>query len=107
ITSGGLSESYGLAIDAQDNVWITNEGSPSTVNGSLGSVSVFNSSGQPVSGATGYAAGGLNYPVAVAIDTNADAWIVDFGNSHVTLLSSAGAPLSGAAGYTTDSFAFP
>jgi streptogramin lyase len=107
ITSGGLSESYGLAVDAQDNVWITNEASPSTVNGSLGSVSVFSSSGQPVSGATGYAAGGLNYPVAVAIDTNADAWVVDFGNSHVTLLSSTGAPLSGAAGYTTDSFAFP
>jgi streptogramin lyase len=107
IISGGLSESYGLAVDAQDNVWITNEESPSTVNGSLGSVSVFNSSGQPVSGATGYAAGGLNYPVAVAIDTNADVWIVDFGNSHVTLLSSTGAPLSGAAGYTTDSFAFP
>jgi streptogramin lyase len=107
ITSGGLSESYGLAVDAQDNVWITNEGSPSTVNGSLGSVSVFNSSGQPVSGATGYAAGGLNYPVAVAIDTNGDAWIVDFGNSHVTLLSSSGAALSGTAGYTTDSFAFP
>jgi hypothetical protein len=107
VTSGGLSESYGLAIDAQDNVWITNEASPSTVNGGLGGVTVFNSSGQPISGTTGYVAGGLNYPIAVAIDTNTDAWIVDFGNSHVSLLSSTGAPLSGATGYTTDSFAFP
>lgn len=107
ITSGGLSESYGLAIDAQNNVWITNEASASTVNGGLGSVSVFNSSGQPVSGATGYIAGGLNRPVAVAIDTNADAWVVDFGNAHVSLLSSTGAPISGATGYTTNSFAFP
>src|SRR6202789_2682900 len=107
ITSGGLSESYGLAIDAQNNVWITNEASPSTVNGALGSVSVFNSSGQPISGTTGYVTGGLNYPIAIAIDTNTDAWVVDFGNSHVTLLSSSGAPLSGATGYTTDSFAFP
>jgi hypothetical protein len=107
ITGNGLSECYGLAIDAQNNVWVTNEESPSTVNSGLGSVSVFNSSGQPVSGTTGYIAGGLDYPVAVAIDTNADAWVVDFGNSHVSLLSSAGAPLSGATGYTTDSFAFP
>jgi hypothetical protein len=107
ITSDGLSECYGLAIDAQNNVWVTNEQSPSTVNGGLGSVSVFNSSGQPVSGTIGYTAGGLDYPVAVAIDTNTDAWVVDFGNSHVSLLSSAGAALSGASGYTTDSFAFP
>jgi hypothetical protein len=107
ITGDGLSECYGLAIDAQNNVWVTNEGSPSTVNSGLGSVSVFNSSGQPVSGTTGYVAGGLDYPVAIAIDTNANAWVVDFGNSHVSLLSSAGAPLSGASGYTTDSFAFP
>jgi streptogramin lyase len=107
ISSGGLLESYGLAIDAQNNVWITNEESPSSINGGLGSVSVFNSSGQPISGTTGYVAGSLNYPTAVAIDTNTDAWIVDFGNSHVTLLSSSGAPLSGATGYTTDSFAFP
>jgi len=107
ITGDGLSECYGLAVDAQNNVWVTNEESPSTVNGGLGSVSVFNSSGQPISGTTGYVAGGLDYPVAVAIDTNADAWVVDFGNSHVSLLSSAGAPLSGATGYTTDSFAFP
>jgi hypothetical protein len=107
ITTAALSESYGLAIDAQNNIWVTNEASPSTVNGGLGSVSVFNSSGQSISGATGYTAGGLNYPVAVAIDTNTNAWIVDFGNSHVTLLSSSGTPLSGAAGYTTDSFAFP
>jgi hypothetical protein len=107
ITSGGLSESYGLSVDALDNVWITNEASPTTVNSGLGSVSVFNSSGQPISGTAGYAAGGLDYPVAVAIDPNTDAWVVDFGSSHVTLLSSAGAPLSGAAGYYTDSFAFP
>jgi hypothetical protein len=103
----GLSESYGLAIDAQNNVWVTNEASPSTVNNGLGSVSVFNSSGQPISGSTGYTAGGLHYPVAVAIDTNTNAWIVDFGDAHVTLLSSSGAPLSGTTGYTTDSLAFP
>jgi hypothetical protein len=57
ITSGGLLQSYGLAIDGQSNVWVTNQGSPSSVNKSLGSVTVLNSAGQPVSGATGYSAG--------------------------------------------------
>jgi streptogramin lyase len=107
ISGDGLSECYGLAIDAQNNVWVTNQQSPTTLNSGLGSASVFNSSGQPVSGVTGYTAGGLNYPAAIAIDTNADAWVVDFGNSHLTLLSNSGAPLSGTAGYTSDSFAFP
>lgn len=107
ITLGGFSQSYGLAIDALDDVWITNEQSPSAVNTGVGSIAVLNSSGQRVSGTTGYAAGGLNYPAAVAIDTNTDAWIVDYGTSHVTLLSKTGAPLSGAEGYVTDSFVFP
>ncbi len=32
ITGYGLEESYGLAVDASDNVWITNEASPGAVN---------------------------------------------------------------------------
>jgi streptogramin lyase len=111
ITGYGLQSSYGLAIDAQDNIWVPNEDSPKAVNNKLGSVTVLNSSGQPVSGQTGFSQGGLNYPIAVAIDTNATAWVVDFGNSHVTLLSSSGNPLSGTSGYAGplggDSLAFP
>jgi hypothetical protein len=108
ITSGGLFHSYGLAIDAQNDVWVTNEDStPSGVNNTLGSVTVFNSAGQPLSGPTGYIAGGIYYPVAVAIDTNATAWIVDFGNEHFTLLSNTGQPLSGTQGYTSSQISFP
>lgn len=107
ITSGGLQHSYGLAIDAQNNVWIPNEDTASSVNNSIGSVTVLNSAGQPVSGASGYSTGGLNYPIAVAIDTNATTWVVNYGNSSLTLLSSTGQPLSGATGYASPLFQFP
>jgi streptogramin lyase len=107
ITSGGLNHSYGMAIDAQNNVWIPNEDTAGGVNGGIGSVTVLSSAGQPVSGASGYTAGGLNYPIAVAVDTNATTWVVNYGNSSLTLLSSTGQPLSGATGYTTPLFQFP
>jgi sugar lactone lactonase YvrE len=108
ITSGGLYHSYSLAVDAQNDIWVTNEDStPSGVNNTLGSISVFNSAGQPLSGANGYIDGGIYYPVAVAIDTNATAWIVDYGNEHFTLLSNTGQPLSGTQGYTSLQISFP
>ncbi len=107
ITSGGLLDSYGLAIDGEENVWVPNEGSPA-VNNNLGSVAVLNSSGQPVSGTTGFSSGGLDYPVAIAIDpTDGNAWIVNNGNSSLTLLSSSGQPLSGAGGYASKQLLFP
>ncbi|WP_035350077.1 NHL repeat-containing protein [Edaphobacter aggregans] len=106
ITGSGLYHSYGLAIDSQNNVWIPNEDSPSSVNKTLGSVTVLNSAGQAISGADGFTAGGIYNPVAIAIDTNGTAWVVDFGNAHVTLLSSTGAPLSGTSGYTAPTLAF-
>ena len=107
ITGSGLRSSYGLAIDSQNNVWIANADSPSSVNKGLGTVTVLNSSGQPVSGANGFSAGGLNAPIAIAIDTNNTAWVVDYGNARVTLLSSTGAPLSGTSGYAAPTLAFP
>jgi streptogramin lyase len=43
----------------------------------------------------------------VVIDTDTTAWVVDYGNSHLTHLSSSGQALSGPAGYTSPLFAFP
>jgi streptogramin lyase len=108
ITSGGLYHSYGLAVDAQNGVWIPNEDSTqSGVNNNLGSVTTINSAGQVTSGASGYIAGGIFYPLAVAVDTNATTWVINYGNSSVTLLSSTGQPLSGANGYTSPKLIFP
>jgi hypothetical protein len=104
ITGFGLSASYGLAVDTIDHAWIPNE--PSTgVPGN--SVSVLTSSGQSVAGSGGFTAGGLDFPISVAIDTDSSAWVVDYGNSHLTHLSGSGQALSGAAGYTSNLFAFP
>jgi hypothetical protein len=104
ITGSGLSASYGLAVDASGDAWIPNQPNPGFPGNS---VSVFNSSGQSIAGSAGFTAGGLNYPIAVAIDTDASAWVVDYGNSHITHLSSAGQALSGASGYTSAFLAFP
>jgi streptogramin lyase len=68
---------------------------------------VLNSSGQSVAGTSGYTAGGLYYPTSVSIDTDGSAWVVDYGNSHVTHLSSGGQALSGSSGYTSTYYAFP
>ncbi len=106
ITGSGLLSTYSLAVDAQDNVWIPDQQSTS-VNGNLGSVTVLNSSGQSISGATGYSSGGIYFPEAIAIDTNGTVWIVNNGNSTLTLLSATGQPLSGAKGYASTQFGFP
>ena len=105
VSTTGLTNSYGLAIDASDNVWIPYEKSPYAINQGLGAVAVFNSSGQSISG-TGFASGGLNFPIAAALDPNGTAWIVNYGNASLTTLSSTGEPLA-TASYTAPSFAFP
>jgi len=108
ITSGGLYHSYGLAVDGQNGVWIPNEDSTlSGVNNDWGSVTTINSSGQVTSGANGYIAGGIYYPLAVAVDTNGTTWVINYGNSSVTLLSNTGQPLSGSNGYQSSNFIFP
>jgi len=104
IDGNGLQNSYGGAVDVNDTMWIASEQSSNTVNSGLGSITLLNSSGVA---ATQYSSGGLNFPIAVAFDTSGVAWIVDYGNSHITLLSSNGSSLSGTAGYTAADLEFP
>ena len=108
ITGYGLQESYGGAVDANNTMWVANEeDSDASINNGQGSVTLLNSAGPALPGNSLYAAGGLSFPISVAIDSSNIAWIVDYGNAHLTLLNSAGGPQSGAAGYTSDQFAFP
>jgi len=105
ITGNGLCNSYGAAVDGNDQVWITNE--PGGCGGNT--VTVLTSTGAQ---AAVYSAGGLNFPISVAIDSSEDAWIVDYGDSSLTILTNGGTPLSGANGYdgvsgSTDNFDFP
>ena len=105
LTGSGLNNSYGLAMDLNDNPWIPNE-QPFT-SGAIGSVSEFTPGGMSLAGDKGYTAGGMDYPISVAIDPDGTVWVVDYGNSHLTLLNSSGTPVSGATGYTSGEFAFP
>ena len=102
ITGNNLINSYGLSIDQNDQAWIPNE--QSSGNSGLGSISVFNSAGTPV---TNILSGGLNYPVATLTDTSGSTWAVDYGNSHVSLYDRSFNSLAGTAGYTTSQYIFP
>lgn len=98
VTGSGLGYSFGLAVDANNDAWITNFPSPYA---SGNSVSVFNESGTALSGSSGYFAGTNSFPTGVAIDTDGSAWVVDWGESFLSHLSSSGQLLSGASGYTS------
>jgi streptogramin lyase len=104
ITGYGINESFAMAIDASDNVWTANQ-EVSGINSGHGTVSEFSSSGAPLSGALGYAAGGIYYPQALAADTDGSVWVVNYGNSTITHLTASGSAASGA--LTAASIEFP
>jgi len=97
-TGGGLGESYGLAINTDGSVWVTDEQS-SGVNGGEGSITVLNSSGQPVSGTAGYFGGGIFFPIAAAADTDGSVWIADYGDSTATRFAMNGTAISSSTGF--------
>jgi sugar lactone lactonase YvrE len=90
-----LKESYGLTVDGSNNIWVANEQSGSGINHGSGNVVEFSSSGQVVSGANGYSAGGVYFPQGLAADTTGNVWVVDYGDSMVTLLSGNGSAVNG------------
>ncbi len=102
----GLRESYGIAIDAQNNVWVANEQSVTGANNSHGgSVSKFSATGSELSG-YGYTGGGIYYPQALAADSTGDIWVADYGSSAATLLANDGSAISGSSGYGTSALPF-
>jgi hypothetical protein len=90
-TGGGMVSPYGLAIDLQGNVWVSNY--PSAP------IAEFSSKGAPISPSTGYFGGGLALTTEVAIDGNGNVWVAD-DTAAVTELAPTGSFLSGANGYT-------
>ena len=100
-TDGTLWESFGLAIDLQGNVWVTNEQTTS-VNSGLGSISVLNSSGQITSPAGGYFAGGVDFPFTVATDAKGNIWTANMGDSSTSKLSLSGSQISGSGPFGTN-----
>jgi streptogramin lyase len=104
---GGLEESFGLAIDANGNVWVCNEQSPAAINAGLGSVTELAPNGAVLSDATGFAAGGLDFPEALMVDAAGHIWIANYGNSTLTELSGNGMPVSPEPGFKGGGMSFP
>jgi len=102
-----LNESYGLTVDSSNNIWVANEQTSSSINGGSGNVVKFSNTGQLLSGASGYTAGGVYYPQGLAADTTGNVWVVDYGDSLVTLLASAGTAVNGATAWGTGQLALP
>jgi hypothetical protein len=107
VTGNQLQESYGGAMDNTNTFWAVDEQS-SGFNGGNGSVDIFNTSGQ-ILGELGV--GGLNFPLANAFDTSANMWVVDYGDSSVSVYTTTENPLSAVplahSPYTSSQLVFP
>jgi hypothetical protein len=104
VNTSSNTNTYGLAVDQNDQPWVPYEQTSYGVNQGLGAVTAFAPGGAT---STTYSGGGQNFPVAVYHDSGAAAWIVDYGNSHITVLANNGTPISGTNGYTTNLLEFP
>jgi streptogramin lyase len=105
--SSVLNESYGLTVDGSNNIWVANEQTSSSINFGYGNVVKFSNTGQVLSGASGYSAGGVYFPQGLAADTTGNVWVVDYGDSLMTLLGSNGTPVNGGTGWGTGQLALP
>lgn len=103
ITGDGIVQSYGMALDAAGNVWIANE--QTNPNSGSGDVAELSPSGSALE--TNLTAGGINFPIAAAADSNGNMWFADYGDSKVTLLNSSGSAVSVSPGWGGSSLAFP
>ncbi len=105
--SSVLMESYGLTVDGSNNIWVANEQSSKSINGGNGNVVKFSNTGQVLSGANGFSAGGVFFPQGLAADTNGNVWVVDYGNSMISLLSPSGSAVNGATAWGSGQLSLP
>ena len=80
---------YFPAIDSVGNVWV-----PGYISNTL---TEFDPTGKILSGPNGFTGGGLNLPYSIAIDSNDNPWVVNFGPinaSTVSKFSTTGASLT-------------
>jgi streptogramin lyase len=85
--SNAIAEDFGLAIDSSDNVWITVEEMPH-YSGTRGSVvrMMGVSSGASLGSTTTFADPSINFPIAVAADSNGTIFIVNNSGTNSTNL---------------------
>jgi hypothetical protein len=111
--AGDLLESFGIAVDTSDNVWVTNYNAVYNPKG--GSVSKFygvsSSLGSPgtavLDGSNPGFTDDIDYPYAVAADTNGNMFVANNGNSSATVLTASGAVSSGYLGESLGLYIYP
>jgi len=81
--NGGLNSPAAIAIDGNDQVWVTN---------SNNSVSLFSNAGTALSPSTGFTDTSLSAPNGIAVDLSGSVWIANTGNNSVTRILGAAAP---------------
>ena len=105
--SSALMESFGLTVDGGNNIWVSNEQTSPSINSGYGNVVKFSNTGQLLSGAGGFSAGGVYFPQGLAADTTGNVWVVDYGDSLVSLLSTSGSAVNGATAWGTGQLFLP
>jgi hypothetical protein len=82
-----INEVYGLAIDPSNNIWVTNTNG----GGGAGSVTEFLGVNTPATlgSYASYTDGSVQYPYAVAADTNGNIFIANSGTSSATVYNPA------------------
>jgi hypothetical protein len=88
-SGGALSTPKGIAADTAGNLWVPNAGNNTVSKLDALGVTTTDDTGF-LSGATGFTAGSLSTPSAVALDQSGTVWISNSGNSTVSRLSSDG-----------------
>ena len=83
--TNAINQPYAVAPDTQGHMWVLNFGSAS--------VSILNSSGNPIAGGSSLGVGTLSQPYSFAIDAANTAWITSLNTSTLTHLSQTGSVL--------------
>jgi streptogramin lyase len=102
-TGAGLKTPSGIAVDNSGDVWLPNSGNNTVTKLDALGVTATDTSGF-LSGGSGFTAGSLNLPAAIAIDASGNAWVANSGNSTVSQLDPAG---TGSAVYTGGGLSSP
>jgi streptogramin lyase len=95
LTAGSINSPYGIAVDPNNNIWITN--APS---GGPHSLTKYNVANETFVSASNYTGGGLNVPEALAIDSAGNVWVANYNSSTISEFSASGVPITPSTGYS-------
>ena len=98
----GISVPVAIAVDTNGAAWIANKGTSGN-----GSVSKLSSTGAAISGVNGFTGGGINFPIAIAIDQYNNVFIANYTGNSVTELNAAGVALSQPTGFVGGGISSP